>query len=265
VCLPVIGAVISGVASIAGAASSASANNAAAKAEYKYQIAKRDADWKQTLSVWGHKKNDYYNQIDSNYDAVGRSYAAEQTRLNETFMQAAFQKQDMLTQLIQGSKVGEVSGKSAAKLNQATLAAYGRNNATIAENLASARNAMIQRNEDYRRQLMSSNNKAWSEVALKPTETFAPQPPQMQGVDPTAALIGLAGGIGSAVFGGLAKKPGEAYKNDPKPPPPPGGDKSWGYEGYKPTVPIPIPDNHYKPDGTNSMNFNSNFWQNQKR
>ena len=254
----IIGAVGSAGSSLAGSASSARANNAAAMADYKYQVAKRDADWKQTLSVWGHKINDYYNTKDSNYDAVGRSYAAEQTRFNETFMQAAFQKQDMLTQLIQGSKVGEVSGKSAAKMNQATLAAYGRNNATIAENLASARNAMIQRNEDTRRSLMSSNNKAWSEVALKPTETFAPKPPQLQGVDPTAALIGLAGGIGSSVAGGLGKKAPDAYPGAKA------GDasaKSWSDSfKYKPS--FTIPDNHYKPDGTNSMNFNQNSWQN---
>ena len=256
-CAPVIGAVISGVASIAGSISSANANNAAAMADYKYQVARRDADWKQTLSVWGHKKNDYYNQIDANYDAVGRSYAAEQTRLNETFMQVAFQKQDMLSQLIQGSRVGEVSGRSAAKLNQVALAAYGRNNATLAENLSSARNSMIQRNEDYRRQLMSANNRAWSEVALRPTETFAPKPPTLQGVDPTSALLGMAGGIIGGIGGG--KQAPDAY---------PGAQaqaNNWGSSNtsnFNTDVKIPgVNYDAFAKQWGNSFNFGSKAYQ----
>jgi hypothetical protein len=260
VCLPIIGAVLGAASSIAGVASS----NAAAMADYKYQIAKRDADWKQTLSVWGHKRNDYYNQIDSNYDAVGRSYASEQTRMNESFMQAAFQKQDMLTQLIKESGVGEVSGRSAAKFNQATLAAYGRNNATIAENLASARNAMIQRNEDARRQLMSANNRAWSEVALKPTETFAPKPPTMQ--SPLGAILGGIGGIVGSI-GSMSGKTPDAGNLDTQKDTPFGNApnaQAWKDSfNYKPSIPIPIPENHFKPDGTNSYNaLTSRIWQN---
>jgi hypothetical protein len=230
-------------------------------AEYKYAVAKRDADWKQTLSVWGHKRNDYRNQIGSNFDAAGRSYAAEQTRLNETFMQAAFQKQDMLTQLIQGRKVGEMSGNTAAKMDQSMLAAFGRNNATLAENLASARSASMQRNYDTWGQLASANNSAWSEVALKPTETFAPKPPQMQSPNIIGGLLGMAGGIVGALGSGAGKPPGDAY---------PGlkGGNDWGSSSswnnsFKTQLQIPGANKpvNFNPAG-NSFNFNSYSYQN---
>lgn len=257
-CLPVVGAALSGASSIFGSISSANAANKAAIADYKYAIAKRDADWKQTLSVWGHKRNDYTNQISSNYDAAGRSYAAEQTRLNETFMQAAFQKQDMLTQLIQGRKVGEMSGNSAAKMDQSMLAAFGRNNATIAENLASARSASMQRNYDTWGQLASANNSAWSEVALKPTETFAPKPPQMQSPNIIGGLLGMAGGVVGALGSGAGNKPDGGNLTP---------SNQWGGSGasnFKHQ--LTIPGVNYGGMSSprfpgNSFNFNSSSWQ----
>jgi hypothetical protein len=175
-------------------------------ADYKYNVAKRDADWKQVLSSWGNQRVDYQNTIDSNYEAAGRAYTAEQTRMNEDFMQAAFEKQDLLTQLIgaQGQLgASETYGNSARKMNQSMLAAFGRNNEIMSENLASNRSASMQRNYDTWRQLASANNQSWSQVAQAPTETFAPQAPQMQKFDPTAALLGAAG----TIAGGIKKAP----------------------------------------------------------
>jgi hypothetical protein len=105
---------------------------------------------------------------------------------------------------------------------------------------------------------MSSNNRAWSEVALKPTETFAPKPPEMQGVDPTGALIGLAGGIGSAVFGGLAKKPPDAYPGAK------GGSNSWGGSGashFKTDLTIPGINYGASSQWGNGFNFGSKAYQ----
>lgn len=202
-----IGGGLSAISSIAGGMSSTRAQNKAMMADYKYNVAKRDADWKQVLSSWGNQRVDYQNTIDSNYEAAGRAYTAEQSRMNEAFMQAAFEKQDLLTQLIgaQGQLgASETYGNSARKMNQSMLAAFGRNNEIMSENLASNRSASIQRNYDTWRQLASANNQSWSQVAQAPTETFAPQAPQMQKFDPTAAILGAAG---SAVAG-MKKAPG---------------------------------------------------------
>ena len=209
-CLPAIGAVFGAVSSIAGAVGGHQQQqaqtdhaNAVAARDYKYAVAKRDAEWKQTLSIWGHKRNDYANQTGENYSAADRAYASEQTKLNETFMQAAFQQQGALAELIQGRGSLAASGRtgrSVAKMDQSMLAAYGRNNATIAENLASARSAMIRRNEQTRQELRGANNKAWSEVALKPIPGMAPPRPIMQaGPSGLGLAAGILGGIGQGI------------------------------------------------------------------
>jgi hypothetical protein len=207
--------------------SSTRAQNKAMMADYKYNVAKRDADWKQVLSSWGNQRVDYKNTIDANYDAAGRAYTAEQTRMNEAFMQAAFGKQDQLQQLIaaQGQLgASETYGNSARKMNQAMVSAFGRNNAIMSENLASSRDASMQRNYDTWRQLASANNQAWSQVAQAPTETFAPQPPQFQKFDPTSAILGAAG---SAVAGMKKAPDGGNFGGGSKS----GGGASSGFGG----------------------------------
>jgi hypothetical protein len=202
VCLPAIGA-IAGVASSAmgavGSYQQGQAANANAIANYEHQLQMREHDWRMQLSTWAHRRLEYKNEIRSNNDAASRGYAAEQTRLNEQFMQAAFQKQDMLTGLLKSQGgIGEMAGGSAARLNQSMLAQFGRNNATIAANLSSARDATMQRSEDIRRQLQGANQKAYSQVALKPIAGIAPPKPQLS--DPT---IGLVGGLLGAAAGGI--------------------------------------------------------------
>jgi hypothetical protein len=82
-------------------------------------------------------------------------------------------------------------------MDQAMLAAYGRNNATVAANLGSARNAMIRQNQQTWHEARSANNRAWSEVALAPVPGFAPPKPQMTDGRGQLAL----GLLGAAVSG----------------------------------------------------------------
>ena len=178
--------------------------NEVSRRNYEHAVKTREAEWQGQLSIWNNKKVDFQNQLDSNYAAADRAYAAEQSRLNEGFMQAAFQKQDMLAQLMQGR--GDIaasgrSGKSVAKMDQAMLAAFGRNNAIISENLRSARSGMIQRNEQTRLQLQSGNNQAWSSVGMAPIPGVAPLAPTMV-AGPSG--IGLASGILGGVASGLS-------------------------------------------------------------
>lgn len=209
-CLPVIGAVVGIASSVAGAVGShqqqqaqADYQNEVARRDYEHAIRRREAEWQQTLSIWGNKRVDFANQAAENYSAADRAYATEQAKLNETFMQAAFQKQDMLSQLIQGRGSLAASGragKSVAKMDQSMISAFGRNNAIIAENLASARSAMIRRNEQTRYQLMSGNNQAWSNVSIAPSPGIAPPQPVMA---PGPSGIGLASGILGGIASGI--------------------------------------------------------------
>jgi hypothetical protein len=196
--------ILGAAGSFAQSAMGASASNKAAIRQYKHDLAIREGNWNKEQSVYRSRMVDYKNEYDENYSAAGRAYAAEQTRMNEMFDQVAFQKQDMLTQLLQSTGqlgASEKYGKSAARMNTATLGAFGRNNAIIAANLASARNAMQQRNEDTRLQLQGANNRAWGQVAIQPTATIAPPPPTMQKPD----YLGLALGVASAVGSGIMK------------------------------------------------------------
>lgn len=114
----------------------------------------------------------------------------------------------------------------------------------------------MQRNYDTWGQLASANNSAWSEVALKPTETFAPKPPQMQSPNIIGGLLGMADGIVGAMGSGAGKPPGDAY---------PGlkGSNDWG-NAFKTQLQIPSLNNNpvnFNPAG-NSFNFNSYSYQN---
>lgn len=175
------------------------AANENAKRQYEYAIKQRALAWKQDLKIWNHKINVFEKQVKFNNQAANRSYEAEQNRLNEQFMQAAFQKQDMMVKLFKEQGMyGEVTGKSGNKLNQALLSQYGRNNATIAANLASARDATRTRQQDIRFQLRSANNQAYNNVGVKPVPGVAPPAPVLSNPG-----MGLAIGLGQAALGGI--------------------------------------------------------------
>lgn len=280
-CLPLIAGIASAASGIIGAAGAhqdaqaqADYQNESAIRNYKYQLAKREGEWNKTLSIWGNKKVDYQNEYSANAEAADRSYAAEQYRLNEMFQQAAFQKQDMLAQLIQSTgSIGasERTGKTVKRLETAQLAAFGRNNAVVAENLASARNAMINRNEDYRLQLQSANNRAWSNVAIAPTpDTPPPQPVMAPGPSGLGLAAGIAGGIASGIGAfnslkapsagnwgtdGLSKTAGFG-QNDW------GGSKAFNPSGFDYKMPKGFnPSSNFGDKGTNGFNyFNSKLY-----
>lgn len=183
-------------------AASIAAANARSKREYENALQVRELDWRNQLSIWSNKRLEYKNTVNANSDAAGRGYAAEQMRMNEAFQAAAFQKQGMLTELIAGQGALQArgqSGQSLRRADNAMLAAYGRNNATMASSLTSSRSAAIQRMEDIRRQLEGANNAAYSSVALAPTPGIAPPAPILAG---GPSPLGMIAGIGGSLMKG---------------------------------------------------------------
>lgn len=266
-CLAIIPGILSSVASGVGGIMQTNAANAAARKQYEQQLKIRNAKWEATRAVWNNKLVDYKGEISSNQEAAGRAWASEQYRLNEQFQQAALQKQDMLAQLVgaQGQLgAREVTGNSAKRLQMEQVAAYGRNNAIIAANLASARGAMMQRNEDVRRQMISENNKAWSQVALPPVGDLAPPPPQMQGHG--ASILGMVTGIAGAVIGGIGKNQAPNAYNGNTP-----ASSPWGFKLDGPKVDlnrdllqssfqssVKMPTNWTTPQWNSNLNFGAN-------
>ena len=176
---------------------------------YKHNLLIRETKWNNSLNDWNNRRTDYSQTVLANREAAGRAYSAEQERLNEMYQKAAFSKQDMLTKLLQASGLAQASGRSgnsAQRLQTMHLAAYGRNNAVLAENLASAKNAMKSRNEQVWYQQMSENNKAWNQVSMAPVPDIAPPRPEMvagpSGIGLAAGLLGAAA-QGASAFGAL--------------------------------------------------------------
>jgi hypothetical protein len=216
VCEPITLGILGAAGSFASSAMGASANNKAAIRQYKHDLAIREGNWNKDQSTYRNKIVDYQNEYGENSSAAGRAYAAEQARYNEMFESAAFQQQDMLTQLVQSQGqlgASEKLGKTAGRMNTAMLGAFGRNNAVLAANLASARNAIQQRNEDTRLQLQSANNKAWSQVAIAPTPGIAPLAPVMQKPDYFGLATGLIGAVGGGIMKGNANAAPPAWND----------------------------------------------------
>ena len=200
-----VAGIASSVGQFASGQAQAAAQNKAAIQNYEYQIAQRENKWRQTLSAWGHKRLEYKQAVQENEAAAWAGYTQEQTRLNEVYKDVKFKNQDALIQLIdaQGKMAASgQSGNTARRMQVAAMAAYGRNQAINAESLISARNRMINSNDNIRRQQMSANNRAYSQVALRPIAGFAPPPPVMT---PGPSPLSLIGGIGSAVAGGIGE------------------------------------------------------------
>ena len=173
--------------------------------QYKHALMVREAKWYNQIANWNNQRTDYKKTLNSNNEAAGRAYASEQLRLNEMYQQAAFSNQDSLTKLLQLSGMSQASGQSGQSLKRNQdmhLAAYGRNNAVVAENLASAKNAMNLRNETTWHQQKGANNQAWNQVAMAPVQDIAPpvpvQAPGPNGLGLAAGLLGAAASGASA-------------------------------------------------------------------
>ena len=169
-------------------------------------LKQRDFDWSNQLTIWGAKKAEYAQTLDENYTAAQKAFESEQVKLNEQFAAAAFAKQDILTQMVgaRGTNAARgVSGKSVGKADQAILAAFGRNNAIMAANLASGRNQMIRNNMETSRQMDAANMRAWRQVQFAPRPTPVASQPMLNEMPQNPGSSGLWMGLGQAALSGF--------------------------------------------------------------
>jgi hypothetical protein len=171
-------------------------SEAAGQAAYNtaFQNAMTETANRRTEQMFGRQLGMVQEQFGYNRDAANRAYAAEQIRLNELFAQAAFQQQGALQNLVEtrgANNATERYGKSAARANLVgTLGQFGRNQAVLAESLASAQ-AQSNRNLDQTsRDLFNQNLNAWQQVAIAPTLQSAVPMPQAPSGFNSALMIG---------------------------------------------------------------------------
>ena len=220
-CAPAIGlagSVLGSVGQFASGSAAASAQNKAAIAQYKYQLKIRRKNWRHERQRYATKLGQYGNTLAENNAAANRAYASEQRKLNNIFKAAAFKSQDLQALLAKESGKMAASGslgKSADRVEQSLLSDFGRKQAVMAESLLSAQYGYQQNVAGVRRQQLSANNQAFSNVAVAPEPDVAPPPPAMaQGPSPLSLMGGLLGAgadFGTAMANMKTPKPPGAY------------------------------------------------------
>ena len=144
-------------------------------------------------------------QFQFNREAAQRAQSAEQVRMNEQMQGFAFQQSNMRASLLQAqganAAAGRAGNRSLARASAvATLGNYGRQQAVLAENLASARGQSRRNMERISRQRLSADNRVFSQVAI---------PPQLQTRNaalaaPTVPRMNMGLMIGQAAMSGLS-------------------------------------------------------------
>ena len=185
------------------ASAQASAQNAAATSNYKYQLKVRERNWDREVHRYGRQLHQYDSTLQENSMAGQRAYAGAQRKLNSIYQQASFKQQANLVNLLKGSSGAAsagMTGRSAQRLDNDIVSQFGRNQAIAAENLMGAGFAYNRQVEGIQREVDSSNKQAYEKVALAPQEGVAPPPPVMT---PGPSGLGLAAGILDAGISGV--------------------------------------------------------------
>ena len=184
------------------ASAQASAQNAAATSNYKYQLKVRERSWDREVHRYGRQLHQYDSALQENSMAGQRAYSGAQRKLNSIYQQASFKKQADLVNLLKGSSGAAAAGRtgrSATRLDNDIVSQFGRNQAIAAESLMGAGFNYNRQVEDVQREVDSSNKEAYEKVAIAPQAGIAPPPPVMT---PGPSGLGLAAGlIGAGVSG----------------------------------------------------------------
>ena len=180
----------------------ANAANAGRINNYKYQLKVRENNWMRARSDYNNDKINYNETVADNSFAAQEGYARAQRQLNERFKESAFAEQGDLVKLLGsmgGMRANGQVGQSAQRVDNAMLAAFGRNNATKAASLSSAKEGYQETVDDIRRQQMDANENAFDNVAFAPQPDMAPQKPRLES---GPSKLSLALGIGNAGLSG---------------------------------------------------------------
>lgn len=177
--------------SAAGGLAGASAEKTASVNNYKRQLKIREIEWDRSRAMYGQKVSEANEQLDENFMAASRGFAAEQTQLNDLYNQASVSLQNDFAKIAEKSKYYG-SGKTADRLAARDMAVFGRSQALLASNLVRAGESYDNDVANIRQQLKSANRKTVAPVMFKPQPGLPPVKPN---TDMTAAYLGAAGTI----------------------------------------------------------------------
>ena len=180
-----------GTANAVGGLASAGAKKKAEVNNYKRQLKIREIEWDRSRANYGQKVSEAKEQLDENFMAASRGFAAEQSQLNDLYNQASVKLQNDFAKIATQSKFyGE--GKTAKRLAMRDMQAFGRAQALTASNLVRAGESYDQDVANIRQQLKSANRKTVAPVMFKPQPGLPPVKPD---TDMTAANLAFLGGM----------------------------------------------------------------------
>ena len=184
-----------GTAKAVGGLASAGAQKKAEVNNYKRQLQIRSIEWDRSRAMYSQKVSEANEQLDENFMAASRGFAAEQSQLNDLYNQASVTLQNDFTKIAEQSKYyGE--GKTAQRLAAKNMAAFGRAQALTASNLVRAGERYGDDVANIRQQLKSANKKTIAPVMFKPQPGLPPVKPNTDMTGANLSFLGSMVGTG---------------------------------------------------------------------
>ena len=184
-----------GTASAVGGLASAGAQKTAEVNNYKRQLKIREIEWDRSRASYGQKVSEAKEQLDENFMAASRGFAAEQSQLNDLYNQASVNLQNDFVKIAQSQKYYG-SGKTAQRLAARDMAAFGRSQALTASNLVRAGESYDNDVANIRQQLKSANRKTVAPVMFKPQPGLPPVKPNTDMTGANLSFLGSMIGVG---------------------------------------------------------------------
>jgi hypothetical protein len=215
----------------------ASQANAERRRQHQYQLKVRERKWMQDRSLYQTKITQFDQEVDLANVAAQRAYTRTQISLNNAQALAILENQEDFKKMMQGEGALQASfaergvgGKGMGRMLVMNKANYGMSQAMRSRGLSMAQHKAKQYNEDVNRQLKSSLNRSFSDVAIQPVPDVAPPAPVMQNVGMTL-MLGAAQAIGAGIEGNQTQNYAtkKAYNNFFSMP-----DSPWGSTNFTP-------------------------------
>lgn len=187
----------------------AAARNRARKQNYEHMLAVRKKKWYQQLSVYGAKKNQYYQGLDENTLTANRGYAAAQVGFNRAIGKTMQANEGALKKFLAGGKNFEKTGKSIARINALNYGAMMSESSKRYYQLTLGKEDFKNTVDNIYRKQKQHRDQLHANVAFQPLLDLAPPAPQLEseslgGMDfLQAGMSGLSGylGAGGSMFG----------------------------------------------------------------
>ena len=219
-------------------ASQARARNRAAIQSYEHALRVRKHEWYQQLSVWGAKRNQYFQDINENDLAAQRGYAQAQVGLNRVWEGAMQSNEQALIKYLQNHGKYTAAGRTGRSIDRLGTLEIGQLERHAGKQLFAmtrAKHSFTENVENIRNQQLSHRNKLQARVTFAPMPDLAPPPPQMENESAMpgmlmAAASGLMSyGMAGGKFGKGAKVPGSGVPGSSHATSP---TQSWLPEGF---------------------------------